>query len=123
MLCDIREEAQVAEAVAKTVETFGGIDICINNASAIQLTGTLETDMKRYDLMHQINTRGTFLVSKTVHSAPEEGREPAYPQPRAAARHEGEMVQEPCRLHDGEVRHVDVHAGHERRSSPRTASR
>ena len=64
VLCDIREEGQVAEAVAKTVERFGGIDICVNNASAIQLTGTLETDMKRYDLMHQINTRGTFLVSK-----------------------------------------------------------
>jgi len=64
VVCDIREEAQVAEAVAKTVERFGGIDICINNASAIQLTGTLETDMKRFDLMHQINTRGTFLVSK-----------------------------------------------------------
>ena len=65
VLCDIREETQVGEAVAKTVEKFGGIDICINNASAIQLTGTLETDMKRYDLMHSINTRGTFLVSKT----------------------------------------------------------
>jgi len=65
VLCDIREEAQVAAAVAATVERFGGIDICINNASAIQLTGTLETDMKRYDLMHTINTRGTFLVSKT----------------------------------------------------------
>ena len=64
VLCDIREEAQVAQAVEKTVEKFGGIDICINNASAIQLTGTLQTDMKRYDLMHQINTRGTFLVSK-----------------------------------------------------------
>ena len=64
LLCDIREEAQVAEAVEKTVAAFGGIDICINNASAIQLTGTLQTDMKRYDLMHQINTRGTFLVSK-----------------------------------------------------------
>ena len=63
-LCDIRDEAQVADAVARTVETFGGIDICINNASAISLTGTLETEMKRYDLMHQINTRGTFLVSK-----------------------------------------------------------
>jgi citronellol/citronellal dehydrogenase len=62
--CDIREEAQVAEAVAKTVERFGGIDVCVNKASAIQLTGTLETDMKRFDLMHQINTRGTFLVSK-----------------------------------------------------------
>ena len=64
MLCDIREEMQVAEAVEKTVEKFGGIDICINNASAIQLTGTLATDMKRFDLMHQINMRGTFLVSK-----------------------------------------------------------
>ena len=65
VICDIRDETQVAEAVNKTAETFGGIDICINNASAIQLTGTLETDMKRYDLIHQINTRGTFLVSKT----------------------------------------------------------
>jgi citronellol/citronellal dehydrogenase len=64
VLCDIREEAQVAEAVEKTMAAFGGIDICVNNASAIQLTGTLETDMKRYDLMHQINTRGTFLVSR-----------------------------------------------------------
>ena len=52
VLCDIREEAQVAEAVAKTVEKFGGIDICVNNASAIQLTGTLETDMlKRLERM------------------------------------------------------------------------
>mgnify|MGYP001352926014 CR=1 FL=1 len=65
VLCDIREEAQVAEAVGKTVERFGGIDICINNASAIQLTGTLQTDMKRYDLMNGVNARGTFLVSKT----------------------------------------------------------
>jgi citronellol/citronellal dehydrogenase len=64
VLCDIREEAQVADAVAKTIGAFGGIDICVNNASAISLTGTLETEMKRYDLMHQINTRGTFLVSK-----------------------------------------------------------
>ena len=51
-------------AVAKTVETFGGIDILVNNASAISLTGTEQTEMKRYDLMHQINTRGTFLCSK-----------------------------------------------------------
>jgi citronellol/citronellal dehydrogenase len=64
VICDIRDEMQVAEAVGKTVAEFGGIDICVNNASAIQLTGTLATDMKRYDLMHQINTRGTFLVSK-----------------------------------------------------------
>ena len=113
-LCDIRDEAQVADAVAKTVEKFGGIDICVNNASAISLTGTLETDMKRYDLMHQINTRGTFLVSKLCIPHLKTGRQSAHSQPGAAARHEGEMVQEPRRLHDGEVRHVDVHAGHER---------
>ncbi len=63
--CDIRFEDQVQAAVAKAVETFGGIDILVNNASAISLTGTESTDMKRYDLMHSINTRGTFLVSKT----------------------------------------------------------
>ena len=63
--CDIREEAQVQAAVAKTVETFGGIDICINNASAISLTPIEQTDIKRFDLMFGINTRGTFLVSKT----------------------------------------------------------
>ena len=63
-MVDIREEAQVLPAVAKTVETFGGIDILINNASAISLTGTLATPMKRYDLMHQINTRGTYLCSQ-----------------------------------------------------------
>jgi citronellol/citronellal dehydrogenase len=61
---DIRLEDQVEAAVAKTVETFGGIDILINNASAISITGTRQTQMKRYDLMHQINTRGTFLCSQ-----------------------------------------------------------
>lgn len=61
---DIRDEASVAGAVARTVERFGGIDVCVNNASAINLSGTLELPMKRYDLMQDINTRGTFLVSK-----------------------------------------------------------
>lgn len=65
LLVDIRDEAMVKEAVAKTVERFGGIDICVNNASAISLTGTQATEMKRWDLMHSINARGTFLVSKT----------------------------------------------------------
>ena len=65
VICNIREELQVSEAVDKAVETFGGIDICVNNASAIQLTPTEATDMKRFDLMHEVNTRGTFLVSKT----------------------------------------------------------
>jgi citronellol/citronellal dehydrogenase len=64
IVCDIRFEDQVAAAVAKTVETFGGIDICINNASALSPTGTEATDMKRFDLMHAINTRGTFLTTK-----------------------------------------------------------
>jgi citronellol/citronellal dehydrogenase len=64
ILCDIREEAQVMAAVDRTVAEFGGIDICVNNASAISLTNTLMTDMKRFDLMMGINTRGTFMVSK-----------------------------------------------------------
>ncbi|MBC8134225.1 MAG: NAD(P)-dependent oxidoreductase [Deltaproteobacteria bacterium] len=63
-ICDIRFEDQVLAAVAQTIATFGGIDILVNNASAISLTRTLDTDMKRFDLMHQINTRGTFLCSK-----------------------------------------------------------
>ena len=65
LVCDIRYEDQVQDAVAQTAEKFGGIDICVNNASAISLTGTEATEMKRWDLMHQINSRGTFLVSKT----------------------------------------------------------
>jgi citronellol/citronellal dehydrogenase len=65
LIVDVRDEDSVRAAVEKTVAAFGGIDICINNASAISLTGTLETDMKRYDLMNQINARGTYLVSRT----------------------------------------------------------
>src|SRR5436309_13749513 len=61
---DIRLEEQVREAVAKAVETFGGIDILVNNASAIRLTGTLATTMSRYDRMHQVNARGTFACTQ-----------------------------------------------------------
>ncbi|MGO9007156.1 MAG: SDR family oxidoreductase [Beijerinckiaceae bacterium] len=64
LICDIRFEDQVETAVTRTVAALGTIDICINNASAIALTGTLQTDMKRYDLVNQVNARGTFLVSK-----------------------------------------------------------
>jgi citronellol/citronellal dehydrogenase len=64
VVVDVRDEASVRAAVQLAVDTFGGIDILINNASAIQLTGTLQTEMKRYDLMHQINTRGTYLCSQ-----------------------------------------------------------
>jgi citronellol/citronellal dehydrogenase len=62
--CDIRDETQIAKAVADAVERFGGIDILVNNASAISLTGTLETPMKRFDLMHGINARGTYAASQ-----------------------------------------------------------
>lgn len=62
--CDIREEDQVRAAVAATVDRFGGIDILINNASAIWLRGVLDTPMKRFDLMQQVNARGTFLCAQ-----------------------------------------------------------
>ncbi|MCC8535695.1 SDR family oxidoreductase [Xanthomonas axonopodis pv. poinsettiicola] len=62
--CDIRDEAQVHAAVQATVEAFGGIDILVNNASAIWLRGTLDTPMKRFDLMQQVNARGSFLCAQ-----------------------------------------------------------
>ena len=64
LIVDVRDEASVAAAVEATAARFGGIDICVNNASALQLTDTLHTEMKRYDLMQQVNARGTFLTSK-----------------------------------------------------------
>lgn len=62
--CDIRYEEQVQQVVEKAAETFGGIDILVNNASAISLTPTEQTEAKRFDLMHSINVRGTFIVTK-----------------------------------------------------------
>lgn len=62
--CDLRDEEQVESAVAQAVERFGGIDVLVNNASAIFLAGTLQTPIKRFDLMHQVNTRATFLASQ-----------------------------------------------------------
>ena len=64
LVVDVRDEDNVRSAIEKTAETFGGIDIVVNNASAISLTRTPQTEMKRFDLMHQINTRGTYMVSK-----------------------------------------------------------
>ncbi|HEX5101012.1 MAG TPA: SDR family oxidoreductase, partial [Polyangiaceae bacterium] len=71
-VADIRHEEQVQAAVSKAVAAFGGIDVLVNNASAIQLTGTLATEMKRFDLMHQVNVRGTFLCSRAL--VPELGK-------------------------------------------------
>ncbi len=64
LVVDVRDDAAVRQALEATAEAFGGIDIVVNNASAIQLTPVADTDMKRFDLMHQINARGSFLVSK-----------------------------------------------------------
>jgi len=65
VVVDVREPDSVKAAVDAAVERFGGIDICVNNASAIQLTGTLATDYRRYDLMNQVNARGTFVTTRT----------------------------------------------------------
>jgi citronellol/citronellal dehydrogenase len=64
LVVDVRDHESVSAAVGEAVARFGGIDICVNNASAIQLTGTLQTDVRRYDLMNQVNARGTFIVSR-----------------------------------------------------------
>ncbi|MCX6435090.1 MAG: SDR family NAD(P)-dependent oxidoreductase, partial [Actinobacteria bacterium] len=64
--CDLRDEAQITSAVEMAAEAFNGIDILINNASAINLTKTLETPAKRFDLMFDVNVRGTFLTSQAV---------------------------------------------------------
>lgn len=78
--CDIRDEAQIEAAIAKTAETFGGIDILVNNASAINLTRTDQTPARRFDLMFDVNVRGTFLTSQAalphLRKSAEEGRNP-----------------------------------------------
>ena len=119
LVVDVREEGSVQAAVDAAVARFGGIDICVNNASAIQLTGTLATDMRRYDLMNQVNARGTFIVVARLHSASEESRQPARADAVAAAGYEPALVRRPRRLHDGEIRHEHVRARHGRRVSRR----
>ncbi|PHR59817.1 MAG: short chain dehydrogenase [Robiginitomaculum sp.] len=64
VICDVRDEANVQAAIDAAVEKFGGIDICVNNASAVSMTNTEHTTMKRYDLMNGVNARGTFMLSK-----------------------------------------------------------
>lgn len=78
--CDIRDELAIEEAIKKTVDTFGGIDIVINNASAINLTKTDQTPAKRFDLMFDVNVRGTFLTSQAalphLRQSAKDGRNP-----------------------------------------------
>ena len=80
IMCDIRDEESVKAAVKQTIEKFGGIDICINNASAISLTDTLNTPMKRFDLMFGVNVRGTYMTSSIcaphLLEAAKQGRNP-----------------------------------------------
>ena len=107
---DIRDEAQVAAAVAATVERFGGIDVCVNNASAIDLSGTEALDIKRYDLMQDINTRGTFVVSRACIPHLEAVGQPAHPHPVAADQPRAALARPPHRLHDRQVRHEPLRA-------------
>jgi citronellol/citronellal dehydrogenase len=76
LVVDVRNEAQVKSAIERTAATFGGIDIVVNNASAVQRTPVVDTDMRRFDLMHQINTRGAFMVSKYAIPHLEKARNP-----------------------------------------------
>ena len=76
MQCDIREESQVISAVMLAVDAFGGIVILVNNASAISLSGSMDTDMKRYDLMNGINARGTYMVGRHCIPHLKKGRNP-----------------------------------------------
>ena len=64
LVVDVRDETQVKDAIDQTVAAFGQLDIVVNNASAVQRTPVVDTDMRRFDLMHEVNTRGTFMVSK-----------------------------------------------------------
>ena len=120
---DIREEAGVEAAAKKCAEVFGGIDIVVNNASAISLTGTRATPMKRFDLMFGVNVRGTFSVTQAclpyLTESAKAGRNPHVLDPVAAAEHGREVVPAPRRVHHGQVRHEHVCAGHGRGAARR----
>ena len=115
LMVDVREEDSVMAAVEATVARFGGIDICVNNASAIQLTGTLATDMKRYDLMHQVNARGTFLTSKACLPHLKRAANPHVLALSPPLDMQSALVRPARGLHDGEVRHEHCRPRHGRR--------
>src|SRR5450830_1527215 len=111
---DVREEAAVQAAIEQTAAHFGGIDIVVNNASAIQLTPAAQTDMRRYDLMQQINARGSFMVSKYAIAYLAKAANPHILM-LSPPLDIGEMVRARHRLCDGEVRHEPGGAGLGRR--------
>jgi citronellol/citronellal dehydrogenase len=111
VLCDIRDEAQVIAAIEQTVAEFGGIDICVNNASAISLTNSQATDMKRFDLMMGINTRGTFMVSKYCIPHLKKAANPHILMLSPPLDMKTKWFEHSTCLHDGEVRHEHVRAG------------
>ncbi len=119
---DIRDGDSVAAAVAKTVEQFGGIDICVNNASAINLGSIKDVPLKRFDLMNGIQVRGTYAVSQACipHLA---GRDNPHILTLSPPMRLEPKWLNPDRLHDGQVRHVAVRAGDGRGTARRRASR
>ena len=90
--CDIRFDDQIQTLVNKAIEKFGGIDMVVNNASAISLTPTEQTEPKRFDLMHDINVRGTFFVTKACIPHLEKVPERTYTYTVAPVKHESKMV-------------------------------
>ncbi len=108
---DVRDEESITEAVLRTVGEFGGVDIVVNNASVIDLSGSLDLATKKYDLMQDVNVRGTFLLSRRRDPAAEGRREPAHPFALAAAERHAEVARGAHRLQPREVRHDDGDAG------------
>ena len=112
---DVRDEESVAGAVAQTVERFGGIDIVVNNASAINLAPMRDLPVKRLDLMLDINLRGTFVLTQAALPHLRESDHAHVLSPVAAAVGRPQVAARPLGLHGGQVRHDDGHAGRGRR--------
>ena len=109
LICDVRDEAQVYAAVARTVETFGGIDMLLNNASAISLTGTLQTDMLRSDAPD--HRAGNFPDLESLHPTPQAVDKSSCTQYESAAGCQRQMVGPTRRLYIGQTDDGDVYAG------------
>jgi NAD(P)-dependent dehydrogenase (short-subunit alcohol dehydrogenase family) len=103
--CDIRFEEQIKDAVDKAVNRFGGIDIVINNASAINLSPTEQTEPKRFDLIHDINVRGTFFCNQGLHTAFEKFNKCAYTYLIATHKPGSKMAGRACCLYHFQIQH------------------